>query len=298
MDKKQKGAVNGVGAGPSEKVSPLADAIAGLPVQIGNDAAAGSEPKERNLTVAEYLVGGFGGFLVGFTELLKSGSESTNVTVLRISAVLREHFSPALSGGWIALILLGIISMLLCYIYRPSSRKESFALGLSVFAVLTAVTPAQTPKKEIDPVATEVGWLSIFPTAHAQDLRPDQVGDYYFEFYGWLSRTKSERVVMSVFDHKAKQLLQSMTVNAKTVSKLQLKKGEYVLLFECNGCERRSVNLTVEKPVEGARVTLDDSGIPLSLQRLFRPSITDVEDLSPKGLERVIAKYKAQAEPK
>ncbi|MGW8392444.1 hypothetical protein [Pseudoduganella sp. HUAS MS19] len=261
------------------------------------DSVAGGAAKggERNLTLAEYLVGGFGGFLVGFTELLKSGSESTHVTVLRISAVLREHFSPALSAGWVALILLGIFSMLLCYVYRPASRKESFALGLSVFAVLTAVTPAQTPKKDVEEPPT-VGWLSILPSAHAQDLKSDQVGDYYFEFEGWRSRVKSERVVMSVFDHKGKQLLQSLTVNARTVNKLQLKKGEYVLLFECSGCERTYVNLTIEKPVEGSRVTLDDSGVPLSLQRLFRPSIRDVEDLTPRSLDRVIAKFKAQAE--
>lgn len=250
---------------------------------------------ERKLTIAEYLVGGFGGFLVGFTELLKSGSESTNVTVLRISAVLREQFSPALSGGWVALCLLAIISMLLCYIYRPGSRKESFALGLSVYAVLTAVTPQQSaPKGKLSSAGPFVHF-SIFSTAYAQDLKSGQNGDYYFEFQG-RSRTKNERIVMSVFDQTEKRLLTEMEVNPKSVSKLQLPKGEYVLQFECRGCERSRAYLTVEKPVEGAKVTLDDSGIPLSLQRLFRPSFVDIEDLSDKSLDRVITKYKGQLE--
>lgn len=128
-------------------------------------------PEQGLQNYGHYLAAAFGGFLVGFGELIRAGSETTNVTVLRISAVLREQFSPMLGAGWIALCLMAIFSTILCGIYRPVSRKESFTLGLSVFAILAAFTPQPQTRSPVDIATHRLSVFSFMSQAAASQLR-------------------------------------------------------------------------------------------------------------------------------
>lgn len=146
--------------------------------------------QEGKIELSQYFAASFGGFLVGFGELLRAGSESTDITVLRISAVLREQFSPVLGAGWVALLLLAIFSGILCSIYRPKSTKESFTLGLSIFAILSAFTPQQQPHTPLQAIRSQSSLMSFFISeAVAQTrLATGEVGKYYFEFANYNAR--------------------------------------------------------------------------------------------------------------
>lgn len=259
----------------------------------GNEDSASADKSKIGL--GHYLSAAFGGFLVGFAELLRSGSDSTNVTVFRVSAVLREQFSPALGDGWVALLLLAIFAMIFCAIYRPLSQKESFVLGFSVYAVLTAAVPQQEVKKTFDIKPVAVEFFSIISSAiAAEQPKIGVLGDYYFLFQSPSGGPKNRKGTMTVFDESEKHLLISVESDVSKIAKIRLPKGNYVLKFECKGCATIRGQMRVEKPVDGAIVTLTDSNIPLSLQRLFRPGIVNIEDVDDDQLAKIIEKYTKQ----
>ena len=252
------------------------------------------EPQHR-VDVGNYLSAGFGGFLVGFGELLRSGSDSPNVTVLRISAVLREQFSASLSGGWVALLLLSIFAMILCAIYRPLSRKESFVLGFSVYAVLTAVAPLQEAKKlTLVKAESSVSFQLISSAIAAPPVETSGLRDYYFVFRVEGGSLKNKQLMVSVFDETEKHLLLSNEMDVSKIGRLQLPKGSYVLKFECKGCSSMRADLDVQKQEEAAIVTVQNSVVPLSLQRLFRAGIVDIEDVPDIRIKPIVEKFKAQ----
>lgn len=241
-----------------------------------------------------YLSAAFGGFLVGFGELIRAGSETTNVTVLRISAVLREQFSPVLGAGWIALCLMAIFSTILCSIYRPASRKESFTLGLSVFAILAAFTPQQQARSPLEASAQQVSFFSFISQAVASRLKQGEVGDYYFEFSNRQKPFQDKDGLISVYDISQQHLLIAKPMNTARISKLRLPRGHYILKFECSGCASLRTQLMVEKPAEASMIKLSHSRVPLSFQRLFNADIVEVIDVPDNELDRIVNAYSAQ----
>jgi hypothetical protein len=251
------------------------------------------EPESQPLGYARYISAAFGGFMVGFAELLRAGDDTTNVTVLRIAAVLREQFTPLLGAGWIALLALAIFSIMLCSIYRPGSRRESFTLGLSVFAMLAAFTPQETQRlhsAEKEPFA----FLFFVSEAHAEPLESGQPGDYYLEFTNLQPRFQDKSGLLSVFDSTERFLLTKQPFDTREVVKLQLPKGDYVLQFECNGCARVRAHLSVEKTEEAAKVQLSSSNLSLSLQRLTSADQIEINDVPDSELDQIKKRYIAQ----
>jgi hypothetical protein len=237
------------------------------------------EESETSVGIALYLAAAFGGLLVGFGDLIRSGSDSGNVTVLRISGVLREQFSPVLGAAWAALLLLAVLSMVICWIYRPSSKRESFALGLSVFAVLTASTPYQLPREQFSMATTSLTALFISPAYAQSELRDDEPAEYYFQFEPHDARLRGKTVALSIYDKSEQTLLKTVTVKAKDVGRIELPKGDYVAYIECQGCLRVRAGIKVDKPTEASKVVLAESSVPLSLQRLYRPEVATIQEL-------------------
>lgn len=253
-------------------------------------------PEHASRAREHYLSAAFGGFLVGFGELVRAGSETTNVTVLRISAVLREQFSPVLGAGWIALCLMAIFSTILCGIYRPASRKESFALGLSVFAILAAFTPQQQARSPLAAATQQLSFFSFISQAIASRLKQGEVGDYYFEFSSQQSKSQDKDGLISVYDISQQHLLIAQPMNTARISKLRLPRGYYILKFECGGCASLRTQLIVEKPAEASIIKLSNSRVPLSFQRLFNADIVEVIDVPDNELDRIVNAYSAQQE--
>lgn len=260
--------------------------------QPGSDRTPGSAASR--IESAHYLAAAFGGFLVGFGELVRAGSHSTDITVLRISAVLREQFSPLLGAGWVALLMLAVFSTILCSIYRPNSRKESFTLGLSVFAILSAFTPQQQARlpDSSAPKSTLLSFL-ISDAAAQNRLGKGELGDYYFEFTNQ-ARAQESKGIISVFDKSEQHLLLEQEIDTRKINRLRLPRGRYVLKFECSGCQSMRAHVDVEKQTDAAKITLSGSKLPLSFQRLFRAEIVDIEDVSEYELEPILSRYAAQ----
>lgn len=258
---------------------------------LGGQGGAADRPQ---LDHGHYLSAAFGGFLVGFGELLRAGSETTNVTVLRISAVLREQFSPLLGAGWIALCLTALFSTILCGIYHPSNRKESFTLGLSVFAILAAFTPQQQIRSPLDVANQQLGFFSFMPQAVASQLKQGEVGDHYFEFTNQKNKFQDKSGLISVYDSSERHLLLSKPMDTTKISKLSLPRGYYILKFECGGCASVRTQLIVEKSVEASMIKLSGSKVPLSFQRLFNADIVEVTEISEAELDRIIRSYSTQ----
>lgn len=256
----------------------------------GQNRALEHTPQDRG----HYLAAAFGGFLVGFGELIRAGSETTNVTVLRISAVLREQFSPYLGAGWIALCLMAIFSTILCSIYRPANRKESFTLGLSVFAILAAFTPEQQIRSPMEVATYQPSFFSFISQANASRLRRGETGDYYFEFTNQGNDLLNKDGLISVHDSSGRNLLIAMPMNTAKIIKLRLPRGVYMLKFECSGCATLRTQLIVEKPAEASTIKLSNSRVPSSFQRLFNADIVEVTDVPDHELDRILNSYSSQ----
>lgn len=256
----------------------------------GQNRAPEHTPQDRS----HYMAAAFGGFLVGFSELIRAGSETTNVTVLRISAVLREQFSPYLGAGWIALCLMAIFSTILCSIYRPANRKESFTLGLSVFAILAAFTPEQQARSPLEAATYQLSFFSFISQANASRLKRGEMGDYYFEFTKQQNTIQDNDGLISVYDISGRHLLITQPMNTAKISKLRLPRGYYLLKFECGGCASVRTQLIVEKPAEASTIKLSNSKVPLSFQRLFNADIVEVTDVPDHELDRILNSYSSQ----
>jgi len=252
-----------------------------------------TESDSGPLGIPRYLAADFGGFTVGFAELLRAGNDTTNVTVLRIAAVFREQFTPLLGTGWIALLALALFSAVLCSIYRPGTRKESFSLGLSIFALLTALTPQEKEHQPADAPAP-LAFLFFVPAAHAQPFQKGQTGDFYFEFTNLRPGFGDKSGLISVFDTSGRYLLIKLPIDIRQVAKVSLPKGDYGVQFECNGCARVRADLLIEKREEASRIRLGSSNVPLSLQRLFSPDVVEISDVPEYELAKIKQRYAAQ----
>ncbi|MFZ6719484.1 hypothetical protein [Undibacterium sp. Ji49W] len=229
-----------------------------------------------------------GAFLLGFGDLLRGGSDSTYVTVLRIADVLRIYFSSYLGQGWVALVFLCIIGGLLSYFYQPSSKKESFSLGMSVFALLTAASPYHPPKSVEQSAAQLINFIS---TAYAQETVELKKLDFYLEFVGG---NRKQDVIVSLYNKDESQLLERQHVTNGDIMKLSYPRGYYILYAECKGCKRVGVGLDFTESIQATQIELAESGVPLSLQRLFKPSIAGSTDLFKRDAQELAKKYRSK----
>lgn len=247
--------------------------------------------KRQSIDLWSYhAVSGAGAFVIGFSDLLRGGNDSTSVTVLRISEVLRVYFSPHLSEGWFALVFLFLLGVLLSYIYQPTTRKDAFILGMGVFALLTAASPYKVGKQaaiDIDTIH-----FSFISSAIAQDIVSEKKFDYYFEFVGGGSSRRPKDLLITVYNKKGDEIIDRRNINSNEILKLSYPRGSYVAYVECKGCKRVSIDLDFDKELQASKLELPESGVPLSLQRLIRPSVVSSTDMNSKDALELSKKYK------
>lgn len=238
------------------------------------------------------LAAGLGATVVGFGDLVKAGHEAGSVTVLRMAAALREHFAAALGQGWVALVLLAALAAAMCWIFQCWNRKESFTMGLSVFAVLTAASPypAHLGDLPVDrPIAATLSLLSPIAQARAQPPGAVALRDYFLAFEGDAAGPGSIRV--EILDADGRHSYGADVAVGGAPLRLRLPEGRYTALVECAGCRRTRVALTVEaKPVQGSVVQLGASQLPLGVQRLYRAGASSTRDLSAAEVRRLAAR--------
>jgi len=281
------------------------------------------ELTEKNQMWTKYFAAASGAFLIGFIDLLQSGSNEDKLTIFRISSVLKQHFSQDLGQGWVALLFISIVGIILVPIYQPASRKDAFALGLSVFAILTSLTPYQQPQ---NPVLQQQNVVlqpennlpnfAIFSSAYAAELQTvtveeasnarEQVAaksegtegesvskevELFSYFIVFENTSLNSNILLSLYDAEERNLFVQKSILGTDIAKFDMPKGKYVLLVESKGLKRVRVQLDFDKAVQGSVLKSSDSSVPLSLQRLFRPVVTKTIDLDDDETLHLIEKY-------
>ncbi len=249
---------------------------------------------------SSYLAAALGAFLAAFVDLLHNGGDvdSRNALVLRISDVIRNHFDPELGGSLPAVLLVTTAGLVLCWLWSPSTRRDAFALGLSVFALFSAASPYSTTRQTQQPQALAEavsGVLELLlPTSHAQSPSTSSrlaTVDYLLSFRFEDRNAARGEIRIEILDRSGDRAPQALLVPATQPVRLQLPKGEYVVNAECDGCARSRIFLKVHKPLEATEVVFGSSRWPLSLQRLAQPRAVTTRDLSDREAKSLLASF-------
>lgn len=239
---------------------------------------------------SHYAAAAFGALIVGFGDLVHNGDEANAATVLRMAATMREHVSPSLGTGGIALLLLTLIGLGVCFVIRPDSRKEGFTLGFSVFALLSAATPYDKPQNQQSVLQTGTSMLSLIGSAVAQDsvAEKDQpLWTHFFDFDVEASPEDPNPVQVSLFSSDGSQLLDRTVVKDDMLLKYRMPEGEYQMFVECRGCARSRLLVEVAPITQASRIRVEASGWPLGLQKLLSPAVVEVENLTASQVEEL-----------
>ena len=100
-------------------------------------------------------------------------------TTLKLGGVIEQYIigTTALGPGLIGLFLVLMFSAFFCWLYSPEDKSAAFTRGLSVFAVLSAVTPYSmidnsSPGNEptnAQQIISQSSSLSLISSAYADD---------------------------------------------------------------------------------------------------------------------------------
>ena len=251
-----------------------------------------------------YFATAGGVLMVTFGDTIKNGGGTRDTSALhRASDGLRALFPPdvaAYAQAWITLLLLIGLALILCWLARPEKKREAFMLGLSIYALLAAFSPsdpqqnenaAQTLFKQ-QATARSTGW-GLISSAYAADMAP--TWNYYLHFVDPDHPSDDARVTLRILDKNEQYPLGSLTARVGSIVQLNLQAGTYVLYVECAGCDRARYTLDVEQvPYQASEIALAGSKMPLSLQRLFRPTRMQPRDLSAAEAQKLAQEYASQ----
>jgi len=85
-----------------------------------------------------------GGIFLCIADLMQSDRHGQ---IYKVGDMIKRHFLNGfgLEQGLVGFLLILLLGLLLCWVWRPKTPSDSFAKGASVFAVLAALVPASTP---------------------------------------------------------------------------------------------------------------------------------------------------------
>ncbi|MEM6583928.1 MAG: hypothetical protein AAF699_21825 [Pseudomonadota bacterium] len=163
--------------------------------------AEGNAPRSTRDLAQLYIASIGGAFVLVIADL------STNIdaaTTLKIGGVLEQFLlgETFIGPGVLGLLVLVLLSLFFCWLYNPDDKVTAFTRGVSIFAVLSAITPysvIDTESERLGETASQnqvkitahdhIQRSSFFPAAIAQDQ--PQCVEKRFEPNATLSRKKS-----------------------------------------------------------------------------------------------------------
>ena len=217
-----------------------------------------------------YCASALGAFCLGLGDLVSNGNAAT---VLKIGEVLRQYvFWGNDFGGGIPLLLLGVLGVCLCWVHEPKTRVDAFSRGFSVFAVLAVVTPYQPNPGGLDasvPMQKATLWFS---TVHASGPKTGEAptGTAKIILRPAGGAAVSEATV-TVRDAKSAKIIAVERITSKEFA-IRKPAGHYVVEVESPGFRRTSSQLQIRNASEAYAMPLEESSLPLSLQRLTPPA--------------------------
>lgn len=222
---------------------------------------------------ATCVAGGFGAFILAIGDMLKAEDIST---MTRIAQMFREQGMPGAEGLMLPIVLVVVLGIGVTWVHRPSLRTDGFVRGLSVFALLGAVSPELPPQDTLHDNHEGHGTslrqdatLSTSFTAFAlagPSLTSEQPFSAAINILGLPSGTP---VYVTMRSARSRRVVGRETV---TTSRILIEKesGNYSIELEAEGYQRIKFDLRLRE--DGAySVRLQPSQIPLALQRLRAP---------------------------
>ena len=235
-----------------------------------------------------YIAAAFGAFFLGFGDLMKNDKSAT---VLKMSEVIRQHLLPGFgAGASIALLLLVIFGIVVCWIHGPRTKIDAFSRGFSVFALFAVASPSQITlgaQVSVNAQSAAQTLSAIFPiqSAYAQS---GTVTDLYDESN--IPVVQGEAVVVlpdlrGVKTHPAVTVtvrdpktahIRSLERTFGSKFKIQQPFGEYLLEVETSGYRRVEVPIGIGSSIDAYTLPLVETKVPLSIQQLYEPIRSDL----------------------
>jgi len=219
-----------------------------------------------------YVSAALGAFFLGVGDLLNNNSAAT---VLKLAETIRQNLYPQLnSGGLVALVLLGIFGAAVCWVQQPKTRVDAFARGFSVFALLAVTAPYNPPTTGLnhaaDHHANENVMLSMFgiSAAYAQSNTPTVPVEITLVPSSGSALPSDTKVILREFN--TGKIVGTSHISSGKFT-LKQPQGIYLLEVEASGLRRTSAKIQVDGVSQAIAVPIEDSRIPLSIQRLYAP---------------------------
>lgn len=223
-----------------------------------------------------------GAFILGFGDLLNNDKSAT---VIKIAEVIRQYLYPELMyGALISLMMIVILGCGICWVHQPHTRHDAFTRGLSVFAVLAVITPYELPPGGLDSKlpqkVTFDRQFSIFSSAWAEgsDMTLKIKEKNKFSLKGEAVITlrtpdKKDSIYFSTVTVREPRSARIIAVERVYGSSFSLIKpiGNYLLEIESPGHKRTRTNVLVNEGFKKYSLPIENTIIPLSIQRLYPP---------------------------
>jgi hypothetical protein len=246
---------------PDPTLSPV-PATPGLAPQPA-PAATGASRADLLAACKLYAASAIGAFLLGLTDYVRHGTDSTVVALNNGLAAL----DPRIDLILVILLMTPVMGLIAAWIFKPTTERDAFALGFAVFSLFALVPeqPQQAPVEEIgvSPEAEDVSLRFIAPAFAGEVLAEGGSALLLLAYEG--KPPPSTKV--SVRNLTKGQWLGTYNV----LNSLQLvgAPGDRVqLAIEARGYERTRIDLTLQDAGESYTVRLQENRTPLFLQRL------------------------------
>jgi hypothetical protein len=210
-----------------------------------------------------YAASAIGAFLLGLTDYVRHGTDSTVVALNNGLAAL----DPRIDLILVILLMTPVMGVIAAWIFKPTTERDAFALGFAVFS-LFALVPEQPEEAAVEeigvsPEAEDVSFRFIAPAFAGQEVAEGGSALLLLDYEG----EPPPSTEVSVSNLTKGQWLGTYQV----MGSLQLvgAPGDRVqLAIEAPGYERTRIELTLQEAGESYTVQLQESGTPLFIQRL------------------------------
>jgi hypothetical protein len=276
------------------------------PAQPGDDRAVPRE-KKRVTKLRFYLAGAGAGIFVAFADFAK---DQQTGTVARLGSAL-HNLSPAF-GTWInqnslAIILVALISVFVCWIYEVKSQLDGFLRGCSVLLAFNLGTPNPIINHQPDPTGQAMieqtqnfGWAAMVTPAFAQSTEKSEAILQAYVVLEHLLPSKDNPPQSTVtISRKSGERVALFTIQSFLFS-LSVPAGEYSVQVDTPDFRSIAFDVTIDTAGLAYSVTAPTSKLPPVFQGLIgseqvKTSPPNAEDYKQIGRAQLLSQNYAGA---
>lgn len=222
-----------------------------------------------------YLSAALGALFLGIGDLLNN---QTAATVLKLSQAIRQNLYPQLeSGGLVALALLVIFGAGVCWVQQPRTRVDAFARGFSVFALMAVTAPYNPGTEGLNHPADHAnasGLSSLFgiSAAYADNHAQPVPIEITLAPTNTSALPSDAKVTLRALD--TGEIIGTTRIRAGKLT-ISQPSGRYLVEVDASGFRRTSAELHVDGAGKRVNIPIEESSVPLGIQRLYAPERAD-----------------------